>query len=292
MSEPRRHHYVPQTYLKNFCIPGEKSGKIYVYDKVNHKIYKSDIGDIAVERDFYKVTDREDIYYWEHFYSKEFESKYPKIISNLNAACTLSINNATILNASLIEEISYMMCAQLLRTKKARTNQFRIGKKVASEKLDQLRISLLDYMNPEQKAWLDNFELTDDLIKELELPIINDKERLAKFIRYLTDRCWVIYYNNISSKIPYKTSDHPVCYFNVVSKSTSFEDNGLAVQSTVIFFPINNRILIALYPKGLYFGSLKKLDGQMIVVDEEKFINQINDIQMMQCYRQVYSSQE
>jgi len=290
LNKPRKHHYVPQTYLKNFCNSVDKPDSIYVYDKINHKKFKANIQDIAAERDFYKVAGKDDEYYWEHFYSKEFESKYPSVIRTLNTACSLSVNNAVILTSNLKEELSYMICVQLLRTKKAREYQLKTASSAGEKKLNQLKEELPKYLNKDQKELLDKFELTEDFLKDVGLETINDKHRLKIFIGYLFDKNWVIYYNTISNRIPFNTSDHPVCYYNVLSKRTGFEDNGLAVTASKILFPISSKLLIGIYNKELYLGTLKQFDGQMIKIDEENFINKINDIQLEQCYRQCYSS--
>lgn len=291
MNEPRKHHYVPQTYLKNFCIPG-KAKKIYVYDKINNKKFETSIQDIAAERDFYRVNDREDACYWEHYYSQEFETKYPYVIQTITAVCTLSIHNAIVLDLALKESLASMICVQLLRTKKARENHFEVGKRVSIETLEQLKTSLKSHINQEQKECLNKFQLTEEQFKGINLPIINDVDRLKRLTEYILNKNWMIYFNAGFDKVPYITSDHPVCYYNVASQNTGFEDNGLAVSTTIILFPITSKIAIALYPRDLYFGSLSEFDGRMIVVNDDKFIKWLNAMQIEQCYRQVYSSKE
>ena len=289
MGKPRKHHYVPQTYLKNFCNP-DKRNFIYVYDKRENRKFSANIKDIAEERDFYKIVDKKDEYYWEKFYSKNIESSYPNVLGTLIAICNVSVNNAVILNTELKKKLSYLICVQLLRTKKAREQVLATSKSAGEETVNALKKELPRYLSAEQREWLDKFQITEELLKSIDLEIINNRDRLTKFSMYMIDKTWIVYYNNISEKNPFITSDHPVCYYNMISKSTDFKENGLSVPATSIFFPVSTKILVCLYNKKLFWGNMKCYDGQKIEIDEEKFIKFINGIQLQQCYRQCYSS--
>lgn len=70
MSNPRKHHYVPQFYLSGFTAePG--SSRLYVLDKEARRSYPSRINDAACERDFYivEVEDEGDPFAVEKFFS-------------------------------------------------------------------------------------------------------------------------------------------------------------------------------------------------------------------------------
>lgn len=292
MNDPRRHHFVPQVYLRNFTVQEGKPGKIYVYDHIKKIKYKTDITKVAVENDFYRLPGKEDEFYWERFYSTEVEPLYGKIIKELNTLCTLGRNGSEILNQQLKDELSYIVCSQFLRTQKSRIRQQRIGKKAASERLEELKKEFFDLMSPEQKALINGFEIEDDFIKEKELEAINDPERIELYMKHLNNRSWIIYYNKNADKVPFITSDHPVSLFNFTNRSTSFSDNGLGLNTTIIFFPLSTKILIGLYPRQLFLGLLHNLNDCLNIVDEPKFIHNMNDIQFIQSYRQVYSSIE
>lgn len=51
MGKKKKQHYVPQCYLENWSIP--KTHQLYVYDKIQQKIRKSNITDCASENYFY-----------------------------------------------------------------------------------------------------------------------------------------------------------------------------------------------------------------------------------------------
>lgn len=63
--EPKRHHYVPRTYLSHFALKNRNEYQIHVMDKKTKNIFKTNIKNIAVEKDFYTVETYEDKYCWE-----------------------------------------------------------------------------------------------------------------------------------------------------------------------------------------------------------------------------------
>lgn len=54
MPDPRRHHYVPQFYLRRFT--DEREG-FWVWDKKEDRVFRASPTSIAVETDFYKIHD-------------------------------------------------------------------------------------------------------------------------------------------------------------------------------------------------------------------------------------------
>ncbi|MHC1731992.1 MAG: DUF4238 domain-containing protein [Bacteroidales bacterium] len=290
MSKPRKHHYVPQTYLQYFSALQTKSGYIYVYDKTHNRKFKANIKDIAEERDFYRIHGKSDEYYWEKHYSENIESKYPHIIGTLDAICNLSTNNTIILTEKLQRDLANLICSQLLRTKKTRELMIMPTKAAGEKKLELLKNAMPPQLSKEQNEVLNNFQLTDNLLNDLSLEVINNEDRIKMFSKHLLEKVWVIYHNKIFNKSPFVTSDHPVCFYNMLSKNTDFTDNGLSVPETAIFFPATRKVLIALYNRNLFFDVMESYDRMVVEVDERKFVESMNAMQYKQCYRQVYSS--
>ncbi len=52
MSEPKRHHYVPQTYLRGFA----DNEKVWVYDKLENKYYSPSLENVAVISNYYSLV--------------------------------------------------------------------------------------------------------------------------------------------------------------------------------------------------------------------------------------------
>ena len=52
MNKVKRQHYVPEFYLRRFTNDGEH---IFVYDKVNNKIFNTNVSNVASEGYFYDI---------------------------------------------------------------------------------------------------------------------------------------------------------------------------------------------------------------------------------------------
>lgn len=59
MSEPKRHHYVPQFYLKNFA---DDKGQIWVYDRQTKQYRHQNVSDTALVRHYYRVESKDGKY--------------------------------------------------------------------------------------------------------------------------------------------------------------------------------------------------------------------------------------
>ena len=57
MSEPRRHHFVPRSYLANFTDSGEVDGRLAVLDVVSKRSWKGNPASVGHERDLARISD-------------------------------------------------------------------------------------------------------------------------------------------------------------------------------------------------------------------------------------------
>jgi Protein of unknown function (DUF4238) len=48
----RKHHFVPQCYLKLFSVSHKRIPQLTVYDRERNKVYKAGIDNVAAQRDF------------------------------------------------------------------------------------------------------------------------------------------------------------------------------------------------------------------------------------------------
>lgn len=62
MNTPRKHHFVPRSYLAGFTSTGSRKDKLYVLDKTSGRQWLSSPGDTGCEHDFYmlEIEDRGD----------------------------------------------------------------------------------------------------------------------------------------------------------------------------------------------------------------------------------------
>ena len=74
----RRHHYIPQKYLEGFC---DSDSKMWVYSK-DQKDFQSNVINIGVEKDFYKISDN-DLTSLEDFLSHKIENPANPILDKI-----------------------------------------------------------------------------------------------------------------------------------------------------------------------------------------------------------------
>ena len=77
----RKEHVVPQAHIRNFGYKNNNTDKIIVIDKKQEQPYKASIDDVACQRDFYEVSDKE-VNYWEKWYGK-IEQNIPSIYKSI-----------------------------------------------------------------------------------------------------------------------------------------------------------------------------------------------------------------
>lgn len=56
MSDPKRHHYVPQFHLRRFR---DERGRLWAWDKEGDRIFATSTGSVAAEKQFYRLTQYE-----------------------------------------------------------------------------------------------------------------------------------------------------------------------------------------------------------------------------------------
>jgi hypothetical protein len=292
VNKPIKQHYVPKVYLTNFCDPMLKNKHLHVFDKNDKRYFNAHINDIGFSKNTYTIESPGYEYFYEYLYNKQYDSKMNGLINKLSVLATVGNFDVPILHDSFRTEVADMLFGQLMRTPKAYDTFLTSGYINANKTLLDFRRALSSSISDNQKELLDRLAITDDYIKSNVLKLVNEPARIQKLTNYIKKKTWILYYNSISSTNPFITSDHPVCYFNFATKSTGFDDNGLGVQTTAIFYPITPKILIAIYPNQCLFDEIKLVDGQKFIADDSSFVNTMNDLQYRQCKRQIYSSME
>jgi hypothetical protein len=133
------------------------------------------------------------------------------------------------------------------------------------------------------------FSNTDQDIKENILRLVNEHKRIDIFTSRLKSRTWILYFNSIAYSNPFITSDHPVCYLNMKTKIVGFDDSEALGIDTVVYYPVTPKILIAIFPSHLVGNTIKIADGWKVNVGEVEFIETMNELQYVQCDKQIYS---
>ena len=291
MSDPIRHHHVPQTYLRNFSFVKKSEFKLYTYDKISKKIFEANVDDVAVEKNFYTVNNIQDIYAWENFYAQSVEPMMGTTIYDIikiSESCLIR-DKVQILTDELKAKFSVIMVYQLLRSKHSREFEHKIFEEKAPQILSEAKNKFMGKGNQKIDMLLENYQISEDMFKLTAMEATLDITKINMFAQALFNRCWVVY--RIIGKNEFVTSDNPVMFMNNQSFDVTPFHNGIADNRTVIFYPISSKLMIVLYDYNSLLGLLNSYDCKLLFIDSTKdnrFINNVNRKQIEQCYRQVF----
>ncbi len=304
MSKPKKHHYVPQAYLKFFSKENEKGEFIiHVFDKVSGKFFFANITDIAEKRNFNKVendrfifsTPNRDPLFYEYKYTDLIEGKIPRIIRNITSSCTLCKPTVQVLTDEIKQDLAIMIVVQLLRTPQSRENTHKIGNPICGSVISSIHKQIESQKDIEKKelffSVLNDFEYTERFSNSVHLQFTMDNDRIEKYAQLLVqNRSWVIYENKYYDSIPFVTSDNPVIMQNMKSGELGFGVNALENDATVISMPLTPKYMVSLYHKGCEFGlNSQSYENKCIAIDEINFIFSQILLQREQCSRQIYT---
>ena len=284
MSEPRKQHYVPQVYLKNFAYGKEKNPKIYVLPKSLNRIYPANVSDSAAERDFYTIGSIEDKYVCERHYATYVEPMLSTLIRTIRQRCenVLIQNKAVVLSRDEKLRFALSLVFQLLRGKQTRDYEQKLYNRLLPKVADQAR-DRFGPLNPEQEKLIQSFGEEKRYFKELAMQTIFRQESIEKFVTILVQRDFVIY--KIVGDYNFVTSDNPVVLMDIDSHDVTPFRNGLANSKTLIYYPISPKLLLGAYHPDLYFGALGQMDCCIEILDgnkEKQFIHTQNKKQREQ----------
>lgn len=122
MAEKVRQHTVPKVYLKNFGTPRKKKTYVYVYDKDTGSTYQSEISNVSVERNFYRLESVENPLVVEDFYSQYIEPQTGAVITEIIKRANLRVlaSDADVISPNNRARLSFYMLYQAQRGRVAK----------------------------------------------------------------------------------------------------------------------------------------------------------------------------
>ncbi|BBF42812.1 hypothetical protein lbkm_1497 [Lachnospiraceae bacterium KM106-2] len=290
MSAPRKQHYVPQTYLKNFSTLTKSIDRIFTLHKDKRIIISTNVRDIATERNFYTIGNLEDKYIWENTYARVIEPLMRDVISNVTMLCknVLIKNGSLILTQEMKEDLAISIMCQLLRGKQTRSYMSSLYSKKIPETIEESKDHFKLNRNKTQK--LKDIIGKEDFFKKIAMDVVLNPEGLNRYINVLMNKRFILF--KINGKEEFITSDNPVMFLNVITLNVKPFNNGIRDNKTAIFFPINPKLLLGIYDKSLWFDKLRRYDNRLAIIDDCKdksFIETHNKKQYEQCFNQVYA---
>lgn len=262
----KNQHYVPQFYLNYFA---DIKKNIYVYDKATLKQFTSNSRGIGSQQYFYDLIQNDTQFIEKHHnqsYEKAFSDFLPNFLKLIDRQKFFKLKRYQ------KKEVATFITHQYIRTKKFREESYRLDTGVnVYEPVDH---RLLEDLHP---TIMHNFILTEYHLSRLLLNML------------LNEYVWVIG-RNITSQLLY-TSDHPVSQIKSLQQLHDEQKNpkghAFAVLSELLTFPLTPKYIIIFLKKNK-FNHLNQKKNKILDLNYDD-VNYFNSLQLMGCYRQVYS---
>lgn len=247
----RKHHYVPQCYLRLFSVSHKKIPQLTVFDRERRKMFRTGIDNVAAQRDFNTIeVEGYDPDTFENEMS-HFESELAEALRRINAARSLANeeDRAYLLN---------LVCLTALRNPRLRETMRRGREQEARIIMDQVLTSKETYerhiremKDAGRGRELDvSYEQMKTFVEEGNYRItLNNNSQIGREIRVfdkvlplLFQRGWVLLRAPANSG-GFITGDHPFCLIWSEPKLRgSFFPPGLGLRGTEIYFTISPRL--------------------------------------------------
>ena len=284
----RKHHYVPQCYLKGFSI-NRNNPKLYVVDINERRAFTTAPTNIAAERDFHKIDlDNVPSDAVENSLA-QFESELSKALGRIISSYSISDKNdrALLFNLLGLLAVKTPRLLEMMRDLDERMAKV-IGDLVTStpeiweSQINQAKANGFikndaDTSREKMKEFLRRGEWKVEVDPGQHLH--REFKTFDKILPYIFCRKWVLL------KAPPDTtgfisSDHPMCLmWSDPKRYNSIGGPGLGLLDTNIIFPVSNELALV----GAIEGDEVGLEAS------EMQISAINGIIIMNAERQVYA---
>jgi hypothetical protein len=252
----RRHHFVPQFYLKGFTVERKKKRQITVFDAKERKVFTTAIDNVAHDRDFNRVE-------IDGLAPDAFENALAGFETEISAALNQIITTQSIAAEADRIALINLICALALRNPRLRETirEFheRVAKKMLSVMLatperwaaqvkktreagylqDVPQVAELSYEQMKKFAREANFTIS--LAREHHIKL--ELETFNKMLPILLERKWLLLRAPHDSG-GFITSDHPVVLTWSDPAMRSGRAPGFGLTGTEVFFPVSTRLAV------------------------------------------------
>jgi hypothetical protein len=267
MTEFKRHHYVPQFYLRNFCVDSQVEKNLASVALFNLR------SEIHVPATKIREQCQLSYLYGDDLVFEKLFAKAEGVISGIISEIILT-NQPPLKNSAKHFDVLSFIVFQRDRTPTAANA---IQKKAAHVKKAQLKLGT-------KTKGLESYnELENDLTKSVLLSIGAD----ARSCPVLADLWMKVLVNK--TEVEFVTSDAPVVVYNQWGQGVrEVSPTGWVSLGLQIFWPLSPQHLLLLYDGKIYDAS--KQPGKTIDVTDARDVNQINSLQLLSCNENIYYS--
>ena len=268
MPYPKKHHYVPQFYLKSFTNNNKE--QLYVLDKENKKIFIQNIKEICEQNYFYAFSEDDEYNFMleEHLGKKEnkFSCVINKVIDDIEGYYFIKNKSIEKLTHDDKKTIIEFIIYQIIRVPKY------------INKLFAMVIPQFKQFNTDDGVEQTNKQIIND-VKKYTFP--NYFNRINEIVSILLRKNWTFFVisNDINNK--FISSDNPVLISN--SNLQSPIRGALIDPMTEISIPLSKNIALALKQETIKYRL------NYILINSEDNVKYINKLLIKNGMRFVYS---
>ena len=263
---PKRQHYTPQFYLRQFATQRNSEHYIWCYDKTNGNIFNPNVKNIGVENWFYdKKLQGEYVFeralsILEGYYSKIYRIIREKPISSLTQE-----------EKQLFAELIYL---QDTRTRKARDNMIRVNEEVINNEdfQDWFQETFPDMTIEDH---LEDKKRIIQLSEMFNIEIKDNKPRLSETLDRIMEFDLFLLINDIRiTGALFYTSDHPICHYSLSEE-----------KDMKIIFPITPELSL-MFTNDKGWETMHPSHNAVI---NKKFVQVSNERMVEKAYRFLFS---
>lgn len=281
-------HTVPQSYLRFFA---NKNEQIYVFDKLQKKVFPTQIRNVASGRYFYDFPEGlpqdeegelpDQIV--EKFFA-EIEGGYPKKINKVITTFHMAHPDKVYTMPAFTDEDKFewagLITLQILRTKESRARFVEAHEKFTKSLTDRF----IQEDDPDFDPDSYDFKVKNEFHSVLQAQQLANPELLDSMAQALMNHIWIVFVN--LTDMPFYTSDTPIVKrANKHDKLISF--GGYASEGIEIHYPINSKFTISLMERS-HFKEMEALENCFYPLNNVENIKYQNSLQISQAYRQVF----
>ncbi len=263
MTDPRRHHYVPQFHQRRFA---DTHGRLWVWDKVSDRVFQTKPGSVAVEADFYRLHDFEklghDPFTMERQLS-EMEAQMSLITEQwLGWLRTIEPGQPIEIPAPNREIVSQFIAVQFLRTADTR-----------------------DILSAMHEADHPDKRLSKEERTGLHTELIWDLATVDRIAGHIREAIWIFARNETST--PFLTSDNPVAFRT--KDNAMWLKVGFVTEGSYAVYPLAPDIIMFCHERE-YWKKIDALDGCLSPVSlDDEMVESENSGQVFMASRFVIS---
>lgn len=276
----KKHHYIPQCYLRNFSYNGTK---LHSYDKISSQIYAQNISDACQIPYFYKLSEEyikenpidagKELAIECEYFANNIEPEYSKAINALIEVADRCINEKKRLildiDFNTKKGIATFLAIQFLRLPYIRTHTIDTFNDMMPQMLELFKQGMALETKDPKYLELNIKAHCDPALEHANTTFMNE-QFVDGFAEALANNYWSFL---VSEKGNFYTSDFPIVVEPHV-KDVRPMYLGLTQYGAEVTFPISKNLVLAIWDKE-YFADKKDSDCGFTIIDakEERRLN-------------------